>query len=369
MSDLDRRNMLKAVELSRRGLGATAENPPVGCVIVSQETVVGRGFTATGGRPHAETIALAQAGGEALGATAYVTLEPCFHHGQTPPCSQALINAGIARVVCAVEDPDDRVSGKGLAQLRSHNIEVSTGVCRTQATKVLAGYLSRKRLNKPLVLLKLAISADEKLATNDPGKRWITGPLARDRAHLMRSQCDAIVVGVDTVIEDDPDLTCRLNGLQHLSPIRVIMDTKLRTPIISRLVQSAGEVPVMIACSQDVEIEQSLKLFEKGVEIIPCADKAGRVDLIDLLAKLADHGVNRVLFEGGAKIAATLIENHLIDHLAIFKAPHKIGEKGTPAFASTTLKQVTKQLSLVEDYKLDVGGDQLTLYHRAIEGN
>ncbi len=369
MSDLDCRFMRHAIELSRRGLGATAENPPVGCVIVNQETVVGRGFTATGGRPHAEAIALAQAGAEAQGATAYVTLEPCSHHGQTPPCSQALITAGISRVVCAVEDPDERVSGTGLAQLCSHNIDVSTGVCRTEAIEVLAGYLSRKRLNKPLVLLKLAISSDEMLATNDPDNRWITGALARDRGHLMRSQSDAIVVGVGTVIEDDPDLTCRLSGLQRLSPIRVIMDTKLRTPITSHLVQSARQFPLMIACSQDVEIEQSLKLFEKGVEIIPCAVKAGRVDLSDLLAKLADHGVNRVLFEGGAKIAAALIEDQLIDQLAIFKAPHTIGEKGSPAFASTTLNEVTKQLSLVEDYKLDVGGDQLTLYHRIIKGD
>jgi diaminohydroxyphosphoribosylaminopyrimidine deaminase / 5-amino-6-(5-phosphoribosylamino)uracil reductase len=369
MSDLDTRFMLNAIELSRRGLGATAENPPVGCVIAQQEIVVGRGFTAMGGRPHAETIALAQAGAMAQGATAYVTLEPCFHHGQTSPCSQALINAGISRVVCAVEDPDDRVSGKGLAQLRSHNIEVLTGICRAQATKVLAGYLSRKRLNKPLVLLKLAISADKKLATNDPDNRWITGALARNRGHLMRSQSDAIVVGVGTVIADDPDLTCRLRGLQHLSPLRVIVDTKLRTPVTSHLVQSAREIPVMIACSQDVEIEQSLKLFEKGVEIIPCADKAGRVDLTDLLAKLAAHGVNRVLFEGGAKIAAALIEDQLIDQLAIFTAPFDIGVKGTPAFASITLDEVTKQLSLVEDYKLNVGGDQLTLYHQAIESD
>lgn len=359
--------MLNAVELSRRGLGATAENPPVGCILVRDGMIAGRGFTAPGGRPHAETIALLQAGDKAHGSTAYVTLEPCFHHGQTAPCSQALITAGIARVVCAVRDPDDRVSGKGLAQLRDHNIEVLTGVCEAQARQVLAGYLLRKTINRPSVVLKLAISQDEMLASNDPENRWITGPLARDRGHLMRSQCDAIIVGIGTVIADDPDLTCRLPGLEDLSPRRVIVDTHLRTPVTSRLVQTAHKVPVMIACSQEVEIEQSLKLYEKGVEIIPCAVKSGHIDLSDLLAKLADHGVNRSLFEGGAEIAATLAAERLIDELAIFQAPHIIGEKGTPAFASMRVNEVVKQLSLVEEYKLDVGGDEMTLYHRRMK--
>ncbi len=367
MSDLDTRYMLNAVELSRRGVGVTAENPPVGCVIVKDDIIVGRGFTARNGRPHAETIALAQAGTGAIGATAYVTLEPCFHHGRTPPCSEALINAGIARVICAIEDPDDRVRGKGLTQLRDHNIDVTLGVCKAQATAVLSGYLSRVASNKPAVLLKLAMSQDEMLATNDPDNRWITGPMARSRGHLMRSKCDAIIVGVGTVIADDPELTCRLKGLEDRSPIRIIVDTKLRTPIASQLVESAGQVPLMIACSQDVEIDRSLEFYEKGVEIIPCADKAGQVDLTDLLAKLANHGINRVLVEGGAGIAATLIADQLIDELAIFKAPHEIGNIGTPAFDGTTLSKVVEKLSLVEECKIDLGCDQLTLYHRSTE--
>ncbi len=368
MSNDDSRYMGQAIELSRRGLGATGQNPPVGCVIIKNEIVVGRGFTASGGRPHAETIALAQAGVEANGATAYVTLEPCCHHGKTGPCSEALIKAGISRVVCAVLDPDDRVSGKGVAQLRSHNIEVKTGVCASAATEVLAGYLSRKTSGKPTVLLKLAISKDEKLATNDPDKRWITGELARDRGHLMRAKSDAIVVGIGTVLEDDPDLTCRLKGLEHLSPLRVIVDTNLKTPVDSRLVESAQQVPVMIACSQEVEIEQGMRLFEKGVEIIPCRTKSGHIDLSDLLARLADHGVNRVMFEGGAKIAEALIEDNLIDELAIFKAPHNIGDIGVPAFAGSTLHQIVKSLSLRKKSQLKVGCDDLTLYHRSKKG-
>lgn len=368
MGNDDSRYMGLAIELSRRGVGATAQNPPVGCVIIKDRIIVGRGFTASGGRPHAETIALAQAGVEAQGATAYVTLEPCCHHGKTEPCSEALIKAGISRVVCAVPDPDDRVSGKGLAQLRSHEIEVDTGVCAAEATKVLAGYLSRKTLGKPTVLLKLAISKDEKLATNDPENRWITGTQARNRGHLMRAQNDAIVVGIGTVLEDDPDLTCRLKGLEHLSPLRVIVDTNLKTPVDCQLVESAQQVPVMIACSQNIEIEQSMKLFEKGVEIIPCRTKAGQIDLSDLLTRLADHGVNRVMFEGGAKIAEALIEDNLIDELAIFKAPHKIGENGTPAFAGTTLRKIIKRLSLRKKAQLKVGCDELSLYQRAIKG-
>jgi len=368
MGNDDSRYMGLAIELSRRGIGATGQNPPVGCVIIKDGIMVGRGFTASGGRPHAETIALAQAGIQAQGATAYVTLEPCCHHGKTGPCSEALIKAGISRVVCAVLDPDDRVSGKGVAQLRNHDIEVITGTCSAEASLVLAGYLSRKTLNKPAVLLKLAISKDEKLATNDPDRRWITGELARDRGHLMRAKSDAIVVGIGTVLEDDPDLTCRLKGLEHLSPLRVIVDTNLKTPVDCRLVESAKTVPVMIACSQNVEIEQSMRLFEKGVEIIPCRTKAGQIDLSDLLTRLADHGINRVMFEGGAKIAEALIEDNLVDELAIFKAPHKIGKNGTPAFAGTTLHKIVKRLSWRKKTQLKVGCDDLSLYHRPIKG-
>ena len=368
MGNDDNRYMGQAIELSRRGIGATGPNPPVGCVIIKDGIMVGRGFTASGGRPHAETIALAQAGVEARDATAYVTLEPCCHHGKTGPCSEALIKAGISRVVCAVLDPDDRVSGKGVAQLRSHDIDVQTGVCSAEAREVLAGYLSRKTFNKPAVFLKLAISKDEKLATNDPDNRWITGELARDRGHLMRARSDAIAVGIATVLEDDPDLTCRLKGLERLSPLRIIIDTNLKTPVDCRMVESAQQVPVMIACSQNVEIEHSVRLFEKGVEIIPCRTKAGQIDLSDLLTRLADHGINRVMFEGGARIAEALIEDNLVDELAIFKAPHKIGQFGTPAFAGTRLHKIVKRLSLREKSRLKVGCDDLSLYHRSIKG-
>jgi len=368
MGTNDSRYMGLAIELSRRGVGATGQNPPVGCVIIKDKIIVGRGFTAIGGRPHAETIALAQAGIEAQGATAYVTLEPCCHHGKTGPCSEALINAGVSRVVCAVLDPDDRVSGQGVAQLRSHDIEVETGICSAAATQVLAGYLSRKMSGKPTVLLKLAVSKDEKLATNDPDNRWITGTMARNRGHLMRAQSDAIVVGIGTVLEDDPDLTCRLKGLEHLSPLRVIVDTNLKTPVDCRMVESAQQVPLMIACAQNVEIEHSMKLFEKGVEIVPCHTRAGRIDLSDLLARLADHGINRVMFEGGAGIAEALIEDNLIDELAIFKAPRNIGKKGTPAFTGTSVHKITKRLSLRKKCKLKVGCDDLSLYHRQVKG-
>lgn len=369
MSDIDIRFMRLAIELSRRGLGATAENPPVGCVIVRDDSVVGRGFTARKGRPHAEVIALAQAGENSRGATAYVTLEPCCHHGKTPPCSLALIEAGISRVVCALNDPDDRVNGKGLEQLCASNIEVVANFCANEAQRVLAGYLSRRTTNKPSVLLKLAISRDEKVASNNSRNRWITGPLARERGHLMRAQCDAILVGIGTVLEDNPRLSCRLNGLQDLSPIRVIVDTHLNTPLHSKLVESAREIPVMIMCSQNIEINKSLKLLEKGVEVIPCSLKSDRVDLTDMLSKLADHGINRLLVEGGAKIAEALVDDRLVDELAIFKAPIDIGPEGTAAFASRTLSGVVKKLSMVEDYKLKIGPDELNLYHRSVDSN
>src|SRR4051794_21716572 len=239
----DRRAMSAALALARRGLGNVWPNPAVGCVIVKDGRVVGRGWTQPGGRPHAETEAIARAGEAARGGTAYVTLEPCSHSGRTPPCAEALIAAGVSRVVASIEDPDPRVAGGGLTKLREAGIAVESGLCADQAEEINAGFLRRVRTGRPLVTLKLATSLDGRIATASGESRWITGPAARERTHLLRATHDAILVGTATVLADDPQLTCRLNGLEHRSPVRVALDRNLVIPPAARLVAEAGRVP------------------------------------------------------------------------------------------------------------------------------
>src|SRR5712691_553149 len=238
--------MRAALALARRGLGNVWPNPAVGCVIARNSKVVGRGWTQPGGRPHAETEALARAGGAAQGATAYVTLEPCSHWGRTPPCADALIAAAVGRVVVAIEDSDPRVAGGGLARLRAAGIAVETGLGAADAAEINAGFLQRVRLGRPLVTLKLATSLDGRIATAAGESRWITGPAARDHAHLLRATHDAILVGTGTVLADDPQLTCRLPGLAGCSPVRVVLDRQLRIPPGADIIAEARQVPTWL---------------------------------------------------------------------------------------------------------------------------
>src|SRR5437773_406942 len=234
---------LATLALARRGLGRVWPNPAVGCVIARDGRILGRGWTQPGGRPHAETEALARAGAAAHGATAYVSLEPCCHVGRTPPCADALIAAGLSRVVVALEDPDPRVAGGGLARVRAAGIAVEAGLCAAEAAEINAGFFQRVRLGRPLVTLKLATSLDGRIATASGESRWITGPAARERAHLLRAAHDAILVGTDTVIADDPQLTCRLPGLADHSPVRVVIDRQLRIPLDGQVFADARRIP------------------------------------------------------------------------------------------------------------------------------
>lgn len=286
--------MHHALRLAERAVGRVAPNPAVGCVIVSPDgRVVGRGMTQDGGRPHAETVALAQAGEAARGATAYVTLEPCAHLGQTPPCANALIAAGIARVVVAVTDPDARVNGRGIAILREAGIEVVQGVMETEAAALNAGFFLRIRENRPLVTLKLAQSSDHKTIPPRGADRWITGQASRRFAHLLRAKYDAILVGVNTVIEDDPELTVRLPGLEKYSPLRVVLDRKGRMPKAAKLAKP---------------------------DTLVLAD-----DIPSVLATLAGRGVTRLLVEGGATVAQAFAD--VADRLELFTSPHALGDK------------------------------------------
>jgi diaminohydroxyphosphoribosylaminopyrimidine deaminase/5-amino-6-(5-phosphoribosylamino)uracil reductase len=316
-------------------LGNVWPNPAVGCVIVKDGRVVGRGWTQPGGRPHAETEALARAGDAARGATAYVTLEPCCHWGRTPPCADALIKAGIGRIVAAAEDPDPRVAGSGLARLRDAGLSVESGLCADEATELNAGFFQRIRLGRPLVTLKLAASLDGRIATASGESRWITGAAARERAHLLRAEHDAVLVGTGTALADDPQLTCRLPGLTRRSPVRVVLDRALRLPPSARLIAEARESPTWLATVPSADPGRLDELRRAGVEIVMAEpDNSGRIDLSALLTMLGGRGLTRLLVEGGGQLAAALLRAGLVDRLVWIGAPLLIGGDGIPAVAA-----------------------------------
>lgn len=361
----DRDFMAVALRLGRRGVGRTAENPAVGCVLVRDGEIVARARTADGGRPHAEARALELAGDRARGATAYVTLEPCAHWGRTPPCADALIQAGVARVVVAVEDPDPRVDGGGLARLRAAGIDVATGVCAAEAERDLAGFLARQRVGRPQVTLKLATSLDGRIATATGASRWITGPEARKRGHLMRARHDAILVGSGTVRADDPDLTCRLPGLERQSPIRVVMDSGLALDAEQRLFATADRTPTWVLCRDDAPEIHRGRLERSGVVVLPVAgDAGGRVAVEAALSALAERGVNRLLVEGGAGIAAAFLRADRVDTLALFRAAVAIGGDGKPAIEGISVADLALAPRFVSAGIEQIGADTLETLHR-----
>jgi diaminohydroxyphosphoribosylaminopyrimidine deaminase/5-amino-6-(5-phosphoribosylamino)uracil reductase len=323
----DRRFMAAAIRLARRHEGWTATNPSVACLIVKDDgngpAIIGTGVTAIGGRPHAEPIALAEAGPAAHGATAYVTLEPCAHHGRTPPCAQTLISAGIARVVTAVVDPDERVNDKGHAMLRAAGIEVHAGVEAAAAAWDLAAYLSRKETGRPLVTLKLAVSADGLIGIRSQPQVSVTGTAARNQAHLMRARNHAILIGAGTALADDPELTCRLPGLERHSPIRVVLDPSGKLHRGLKLVRTALQVPLLVVAPPGLANRGAI--VEAGGEVLPCEISDGRVALPELLEDLGSRGIMSVLVEGGAEIAKSFLAEGLVDRIALFEARTEIG--------------------------------------------
>ncbi|MES0044492.1 bifunctional diaminohydroxyphosphoribosylaminopyrimidine deaminase/5-amino-6-(5-phosphoribosylamino)uracil reductase RibD [Mesorhizobium sp. M0091] len=329
---LDRRFMAAAVRLSRRNAGRTSTNPSVGTIIVRDDVagpmIVGTGVTAVGGRPHAETEALAEAGELARGATAYVTLEPCAHHGRTPPCANALVNAGVARVVGAASDPDPRVSGKGYAILRAAGIEVVEKVLVEEAAEQMAGYLIRSLKKRPEVTLKLALSSDGKIGRHGAGQVAITGDVARREVYLMRAEADGILVGIGTALEDDPALTVRLPGLENRSPARIVLDRQIRLPEASKLVSGIDRVPLYIAASLEADPLRRSVLERAGVRFIGTETHEGGIALPELLEDLGALGMASVLVEGGAKVASAFLAEGLVDRIVLFQGPEAIGEGG-----------------------------------------
>jgi diaminohydroxyphosphoribosylaminopyrimidine deaminase / 5-amino-6-(5-phosphoribosylamino)uracil reductase len=362
-SATDERFMAHALTLGRRGLGQTWPNPSVGAVIVRDGAVVARGVTQPGGRPHAETEALRRAGGAARGATIYVTLEPCSHHGKTPPCADAIIAAGIARVVSALDDPNPEVAGQGHARLRAAGIVVDVGTGADEARRAHAGHIRRIRDGRPQVLLKLAVSADGKAGL--PGRRPValTGEAAWARVHLMRAQADAIMVGIGTVLSDDPKLTCRLPGMDGRSPVRVVLDTRLRLPPTSALVRTARRTPVWVIAGHAAEGETEAQLRAHGVEVLRVDEIARKLDLRAVLALLAQRGITRLMIEGGPILAAQLLKADLVDEAALLHAPKALGE-GIDALEGLPLTAVTQSPCLAARAIETAGADRIELYER-----
>ncbi len=358
--------MRAALALARRGLGRVAPNPAVGCVIVRDGRVLARGWTQPGGRPHAEAEALARAGAAAKGATAYVTLEPCSHHGKTPPCDQALIAAGVARCVVALEDPDPRVAGRGLAKLKAAGIAVELGLCREEAEAVNAGYLLQRREGRPLVALKLATTLDGRIATAAGESKWITGEAARARAHLLRARHDAVLVGAGTARKDDPRLDVRLPGLEAVRPLRVVLDGSLGLPLSHDLVARAAERPSCLVTGAELTEARLAPYRDAGLEILQVGrDAQGRLDLPEALRALGGLGLTRILVEGGGRLAAALLQADLVDRLYWFRAPKVIGAEGRPAVAELNLEALSGAPGFTRAGRETLDGDVLETFRRS----
>jgi diaminohydroxyphosphoribosylaminopyrimidine deaminase/5-amino-6-(5-phosphoribosylamino)uracil reductase len=361
--EADRRFMALALALGRRGLGNTWPNPAVGAVVVRDGVILGRGWTQPGGRPHAETQALKQAGRAARGATLYVTLEPCSHHGKTPPCTDAVIRAGIARVVSAIDDPNPEVAGQGTAKLRERNIAVETGLGADEARRAHAGHITRMALGRPHVMLKLAVSADGKIGAAGRRPVAITGPEARERVFQMRAMSDAILVGTGTVLADDPALTCRLPGMMERSPVRILLDTRLRVPVAAGLVGTAHDAPTWVFGGTAASEMAEQVLRAKGVEVFRIPGEGG-IDLAAVLKILAERGITRLMVEGGSKVAASFVTADLVDELALFRAAKEIGADGVDALDGLPLTALTQSPRLKLVGTESVGADTLELYER-----
>jgi diaminohydroxyphosphoribosylaminopyrimidine deaminase/5-amino-6-(5-phosphoribosylamino)uracil reductase len=369
--DADRRFMQLALTLGRRGLGRTWPNPAVGAVVVKDGIIVGRGWTQPGGRPHAEVEALRRAGEAARGAMFYVTLEPCSHFGKSPPCADAVIAAGVSRVVSAIEDPNPQVAGQGTAKLRAAGVSVETGLCAREAAHDHAGHFRRIRDKRPHVILKLAISADDRIAAAGHQPVAITGETARTRVHLLRAQCDAILVGIGTVLSDDPLLNCRLPGMEARSPVRVVLDSALRIRLDSRLLHSARHTPLWLMASETAEAASAARLGAAGAQVIrlaPVADVPGSppgLDLKTVLHALSERGITRLLVEGGSRVAAAFVAADLADEIWLLRGPEPIGEGGVAALDALPLTAITQSPSFRLRVSETLEKDTLTSYERS----
>jgi len=364
--------MQAALALARRGLGRVWPNPAVGCVLVRPDLdgrVVGRGWTQPGGRPHAEAMALQAAGEEARGATAYATLEPCAHTGDTPPCADALIVAGVARVVVATGDPDPRVDGQGLARLADAGVEVSTGVLTDEATDLNAGFISRVQHGRPLFTLKTATTLDGRIATRSGDSQWITGTTARAEGHLLRAEHDAVLTGIGTARADDPALTCRLPGMADRSPVRIVCDSGLDLSPASQLATTARDIPVLLITVNGHDAGKAAALTGLGVEILCVGnDGEGRPAPMETAKALGTRGFTRVLVEAGATLTAAFMGAGLIDRIVWFRAAKAIGGDGLGAIAELGIESLGRAFTYERDGVRECGNDLIETYRATNRG-
>jgi diaminohydroxyphosphoribosylaminopyrimidine deaminase / 5-amino-6-(5-phosphoribosylamino)uracil reductase len=363
----DARFMQLALTLGRRGQGRTWPNPAVGAVVVKDGVIVGRGWTQPGGRPHAEPEALKLAGEAARGATLYATLEPCSHFGKSPPCADAIIAAGVARVVSAIEDPNPEVAGQGHAKLRAAGIKVDIGLGAAEAARDHAGHFRRVREKRPHVILKLAVSSDDKIGAAGHKPVAISGDVAKARVHLLRAQCDAILVGIGTVLADDPLLTCRLPGMEVRSPVRVVLDRALRIPGSSKLVHSARETPLWVMTSNLSEAPAAMKLGAAGAQVIRVATTTAPppgLSLKAVLHALAEKGITRLLVEGGARVASSFVAANLVDEVWLLRGPDPVGADGVPALDALPVSALTQSPAFKRRASETLQRDTLTIYER-----
>jgi len=360
--------MQAALGLAQRSLGQVSPNPAVGCILVRPDLgdrVVGRGWTQPGGRPHAESEALRRAGELANGATAYVTLEPCSHTGQTAPCADALINARVKRVVIAMQDPDPRVSGRGIAKLKKAGLEIKTEVLKSNSEFVNIGFINKIQMLRPYFSWKTATSLDGKISTTSGHSKWITEPDARQVGHLLRARNDAIIIGIGTALIDDPDLTCRLPGCREISPIRIVVDSKLRLPLTHKLVISAHQFETWIFTSKNPIPEKTTALQNAGISIFKCDESSdGHLDIKKLSQTLAKQGLTRVLIEGGANLSSSFLSHDLVDQIFWFRAPKIIGSDGLPATKCLNILTIDDTRAFTQQGTYDIGRDRLEIYHR-----
>jgi diaminohydroxyphosphoribosylaminopyrimidine deaminase / 5-amino-6-(5-phosphoribosylamino)uracil reductase len=364
----DARFMALALALGRRGLGRTWPNPAVGAVIVRHDgagpVIVGRGWTQPGGRPHAETEALRHAGEAARGATLYVTLEPCSHHGRTPPCADAIVAAGIARVVSAMVDPNPEVSGAGHWRMAEAGVVVEVGVGAEQAARAHAGHIRRVRDGRPHVLLKLAVSADGKAGLASRRPAAITGEAARARVHALRAVSDAVLTGIGTALADDPLLTCRLPGMVERSPVRIVLDSALRMLLGSRLVTTTRETPLWVVAGEAAPNERAEALQRLGAEVLRVASAGGRLDLPAVLRQLAERGITRLMVEAGPTLAAAFLKADLVDEAVLLRAPALIGADGIDALEGMPLEALTRSPRLALIGSEAIGADTAEHFER-----
>ncbi|HZV81043.1 MAG TPA: bifunctional diaminohydroxyphosphoribosylaminopyrimidine deaminase/5-amino-6-(5-phosphoribosylamino)uracil reductase RibD [Geobacteraceae bacterium] len=356
MNDFHHKMMRRALQLARKGIGKTSPNPAVGAVVVRDGAIAGEGWHRRAGTPHAEIHALRQAGELARGSDVYVTLEPCSHYGKTPPCADALVAAGVARVFIGMIDPNPLVSGRGVERLRRAGIGVESGLLETECLRLNEAFIKHVTTGRPMVVLKSALTLDGKTATACGDSRWVTSPLSRRLVHRLRATMDGIMVGVGTLVADDPELTVRL--VKGRNPLRIVVDSELRMPLDARLLTSAGGGGVVLATVCDDAVKLAA-FAATGADLLVCRQNDGRVDLVDMLERLGARGVQSILLEGGETLAGEMLRQCLIDKFLFFLAPKLVGGEGKGLFAGVGAALMNQAVPLRVERISRVGGDIL----------